>query len=75
MRTGKTMSFRLITIRLASGKLSIVEDSLEIIRKVDYTFSYSQSLKTLNQSLFQFRIVCIQLLHTYSSLLLVEKST
>ena len=41
MRIGKAMLFRLITMRLASGKLSIVEDSLEIIRKVDYTSSYS----------------------------------
>ena len=75
MRTGKAMLFRLITMRLASGKPSIAEDSLEIIRKVDCTSSYSQGLKTLNWPLLQLRMVCIQSLCTYSSLLLVEKST
>ena len=75
IRTEKAILFRLITMRLVSGKPSIVEDSLEIIKKVDYTFSYSQGLKTLNQPLLQLRIVCIQSLHTHSSLLLVEKST
>ena len=75
MRTGKAILFRLITMRLALGKPLIAEDSLEIIRKVDYTSSYSQSLKTLNQLLLQLRIVCIQSLCTHSSLLLVEKST
>ena len=75
MRTRKAILFRLITMRLVSEKLSIVEDSLEIIRKVDYASSYSQGLKTLNQPLLQLKIVCIQLLHTHSSPLLVEKST
>ena len=75
MRTGKAMLFRLITMRLALEKLSITEDSLEIIRKVDCTSSYSQGLKTLNQPLLQLRIVYIQSLCTHSSLLLVEKST
>ena len=75
MRTRKAILFRLITMKLASGKPSIAEDSLEIIRKVDYTSSYSQGLKTLNQPLLQLRIVCIQSLYTHSSLLLVEKST
>ena len=75
MRTRKAMLFRLITMRLASGKPSIAEDSLEIIRKVDYTSSYSQGPKTPNQPLLQLRMVCIQSLHTHSSPLLVEKST
>ena len=75
IRTGKAILFRLITMRLALGKPSIAEDSLEIIRKVDYTSSYSQSLKAPNQPLLQLRIVCIQLLYTHSSLLLVEKFT
>ena len=75
MRTRKAILFRLITMRLASGKPSIAKDSLEIIRKVNYTSSYSQGLKTLNQPLLQLRIVCIQSLCTHSSPLLVEKST
>ena len=75
IRTGKVILFRLIIMRLASGKPSIVKDSLEIIKKVDYTSSYSQSLKTLNWPLLQLKIVCIQLLYTHSSLLLVKKST
>ena len=75
MRTGKAMLFRLITMRLASGKPSIAEDSLEIIRKVDCASSYPQGLKTPNQPLLQLRMVCIQSLHTHSSPLLVEKST
>ena len=75
MRTRKAILFRLITMRLASEKLSITEDSLKIIRKVNCASSYSQSFKTSNQPLFQLRIVYIQSLYTYSSLLLVEKST
>ena len=75
MRTRKAILFRLITMRLASGKPSIAEDSLEIIRKVDCASSYSQGLKTSNQPLLQLRIVCIQSLYTHSSLLLVKKST
>ena len=75
IRTRKTILFRLITMRLVSGKPLITKDSLEIIRKVNYTSSYSQGLKTSNWPLLQLRIVCIQSLYTYSSLLLVEKST
>ena len=75
MRTRKAILFRLITMRLVSEKPSIAKDSLEIIKKVDCASSYSQGLKTLNQPLLQLRIVCIQSLYTYSSLLLVEKST